>query len=125
MTQLEERPAAAPAPVGPVRWLAAVGTSYGAIAVKSDSPYKTLGDVVAAAKAKPGVLTVATPGTGTIAHLVNQLWQNASGVKFTHVPYRGMAQAVPDLIGGQVDMYMGSIPTLLSTMLSVCAMTSV
>lgn len=101
-------------PVKDLEPVSSVASGAVVLVVRADSPYKTLGDIVAAAKAKPGELTVATPGTGTIAHLVNQLWQNASGVKFTHVPYRGMAQAVPDLIGGQVDMYMGSIPTLLS-----------
>ena len=101
-------------PVKDLEAVTSVASGAVVLVVRADSPYKTLADVVAAAKAKPTVLTVATPGTGTIAHLVNQLWQNASGVKFTHVPYRGMSQAVPDLIGGQVDMYMGSIPTLLS-----------
>lgn len=101
-------------PVKDLEAVVPVASGAAVLVVRADSPYKTLADVVAAAKAKPGQLTVATPGTGTIAHLVNQIWQNASGIKFTHVPYRGMAQAIPDLIGGQVDMYMGSIPTLLS-----------
>ncbi|MDM0025417.1 Bug family tripartite tricarboxylate transporter substrate binding protein [Variovorax saccharolyticus] len=101
-------------PVKDLEAVSSVASGAAVLVVRADSPYKTLADLVAAAKAKPGQLTIATPGTGTIAHLVNQLWQNASGVKFTQVPYRGMAQALPDLIGGQVDMYMGSIPTLLS-----------
>lgn len=101
-------------PVKDLEPISSVASGPAVLVVRADSPYKTLGDIVAAAKARPGELTMATPGTGTIAHLVNQLWQNASGIKFTHVPYRGMAQAIPDLIGGQVDMYMGSIPTLLS-----------
>ena len=101
-------------PVKDLEPVALVASGAAVLVVRADSPYKTLADVIAAAKARPGQLTVATPGTGTISHLVNQIWQNASGVKFTHVPYRGMAQAIPDLIGGQVDMYMGSIPTLLS-----------
>lgn len=101
-------------PVKDLEAVVPVASGAAVLVVRADSPYKTLADVVAAAKAKPGQLTVATPGTGTIAHLVNQIWQNASGVKFTHVPYRGMSQAIPDLIGGQVDMYMGSIPTLLA-----------
>ena len=101
-------------PVNDLEAVVPVASGAAVLVVRADSPYKTLADVVAAAKAKPGQLTVATPGTGTIAHLVNQIWQNASGIKFTHVPYRGMSQAIPDLIGGQVDMYMGSIPTLLS-----------
>ncbi|MBV0881448.1 tripartite tricarboxylate transporter substrate binding protein [Noviherbaspirillum sp. L7-7A] len=82
------------------------------LVVKGDSPYKTLADLVAAAKSKPGQLTFAIPGIGTTPHLLSEMWQKSSGIKLTNVPYKGLAQAVPDLIGGQVDMYMGSIPTL-------------
>jgi tripartite-type tricarboxylate transporter receptor subunit TctC len=84
------------------------------LVVRADSPYKTLAEVVVVAKANPEKLTFASPGAGTIAHLISEVWQKSANVKFTHVPYRGMAQALPDLISGQVDMYMGSIPTLLS-----------
>jgi tripartite-type tricarboxylate transporter receptor subunit TctC len=84
------------------------------LVVRADSPYKTLADVVAAAKAKPGQLTFASPGTGTVTHLVLEMWQKSADIRFTHVPYRGISQSLPDLIGGQVDMYMGSIPTLQS-----------
>ena len=101
-------------PVKDLEPVALVASGAAVLVVRADSPYRTLADVMAAARARPGLLTVATPGTGTISHLVNQIWQKASGVQFTHVPYRGMAQAIPDLIGGQVDMYMGSIPTLLA-----------
>lgn len=84
------------------------------LVVKADSPYKTLGDVVVAAKAKPNHVTFATPGNGTVSHMIQQLWEASSSVDFTHVPYKGVAQALPDLIGGQIDMYMGSIPTMQS-----------
>ena len=84
------------------------------LVVRADSPYKTLADVVAAAKSKPGHVTFATPGTGTVAHMVLQLWEGSSGVDFTHVPYKGVAQALPDLIGGQIDLYMGTVPTMQS-----------
>jgi len=84
------------------------------LVVRADSPFKTLADVVAAARARPGQLTFASPGTGTVTHLVIEMWQKSADIRFTHVPYRGIAQSLPDLIGGQVDMYMGSIPTLQS-----------
>ena len=92
--------------------LGTISKGIAVLVVRADSPYKTLSDVVAAAKAKPGQVTFATPGTGTVAHLVEQLWQNASGIKFTHIPYRGISQALPDVISGQVDLYMGSVPTM-------------
>lgn len=84
------------------------------LVVRADSPHKSLADVVAAAKTKSGQVTFATPGTGTVAHMVLQLWEGSSGVDFTHVPYKGVAQALPDLIGGQVDLYMGTVPTMQS-----------
>jgi len=78
------------------------------------SPYKTLDDVIQASKTKPGTLNIASPGNGTVAHLSGELLQKTAGIKLTHVPYKGVAQAVNDLIGGQVDLYLSSVPTLLS-----------
>lgn len=78
------------------------------------SPYKTLADVVKASKAKPGALNIASPGNGTVAHLSGELLQKTAGIKLIHVPYKGAAQAVNDLIGGQVDLYLSSVPTLLA-----------
>lgn len=83
------------------------------IVVAADSPYKTLADVVAAAKAKPGFLNYATSGNGTVAHLATESFQKAASVKLTHVPYKGAAQGATDLIGGQVQLYVSSIPTLI------------
>lgn len=97
-----------------LRSVALVAAGPAVLVVKADSPYKSLDDIVQAAKQSPWKLTFASPGTGTISHLISEAWQKSSGVKFTHVPFRGMAQAMPDLLGGRVDMYMGSIPTLLS-----------
>jgi tripartite-type tricarboxylate transporter receptor subunit TctC len=77
------------------------------------SPYKTLADVVNAAKAKPGALNFASPGNGTVAHLTSELFQKAAGIKTQHVPYKGAAQALTDVIGGTVELYMSSVPTLL------------
>lgn len=103
-------------PYDPVRDLAPVGLVASAplvLVVAADSPYKTLADVVNASKAKPGSLNFASPGNGTVAHLASELFQKTAGVKFIHVPYKGMAQAATDVIGGQVQLYMSSVPTLL------------
>ena len=83
------------------------------IVVGADSPYKTLADVVAAAKAKPGTLNYATSGNGTVAHLATESFQKTAGIKMTHVPYKGAAQGVTDVISGQVHLYVSSIPTLI------------
>ena len=91
-----------------------VGSGPIAIVVRADSPYKSLGDLIAAAKAKPGSLTMATPGNGTVAQLAGVRLQKLTGVKFEHIPYKGAASAIPDLMGGRVDMFLSSVPTIAS-----------
>src|SRR5918998_6334127 len=61
-------------------------------------------ELIAAAKASPGGINYATPGVGSPFHLATELLSQAAGIKLTHVPYRGAAPAVQDLVGGQVDM---------------------
>ena len=84
------------------------------LVVAANSPYKSLGDLVAAARRDPGAVTFASPGNGTVSHLAGELLQRASGVKFTHVPYKGAAQAMTDLLGGQVQSFMSSVPSALA-----------
>ena len=75
------------------------------LVVKTDSPFKTLADLVAAAKAKPGAVRMASPGNGTIGHMSGELLARKAGVKFLHVPYKGAGPAMTDLLGGQTDFY--------------------
>jgi tripartite-type tricarboxylate transporter receptor subunit TctC len=77
------------------------------------TPYKTLADAVNAAKAKPGAINFASPGNGTVAHLTSELFQKAAGVNTQHVPYKGAAQALTDVMSGTVELYMSSVPTLI------------
>lgn len=103
-------------PYDPVKDLAPVSLVASAplvIVVAADSPYKTLADVVAAARAKPLSLNYATSGNGTVAHLATELFQRTANVQLTHVPYKGAAQGATDLIGGQVQLYVSSVPTLI------------
>lgn len=81
---------------------------------KPGSPFNSIEDVVAFARNNPSKVSFGSPGHATSVHLVHELWQRASNIKIIHVPYRGSAQAVPDLMGGSLDLYMGSIPTLLA-----------
>jgi len=76
-------------------------------------PYKTLGDAVNAAKARPGKLNFASPGNGTVSHLTSELFQKAAGIQLQHIPYKGAGQALTDVIGGGVELYMSSVPTLI------------
>ena len=83
------------------------------LVVADGSPYRSLADVVSAAKQKPGRLTLATPGNGTVAHLTGVMLQRAAGLELIHVPYKGAAQALPDLMGGQVDLYSSSVSSVI------------
>ena len=100
-------------PVKDLTPVSLVASAPMAIVVAADSPYKTLAELVAAARAKPTSINFATSGNGTVAHLAMEQFQSAAGVKMTHVPYKGAAQGVTDLIGGQVQVYVSSVPTLV------------
>lgn len=103
-------------PYDPVKDLTPIGLIGNAplvLVVPSNSPFKTLTDVINAAKAQPGFINYGTSGNGTVAHLATELLQREAGVKLTHIPYKGAAQGINDVIGGQVQLYMSSVPTLL------------
>ncbi len=71
-------------------------------------------ELAALARAKPGQLNFASSGNGSVPHLCGELFNLRAGVKMTHIPYKGGAQAVTDLIAGQVQLYCGGIPTVLA-----------
>ncbi len=75
---------------------------------------KTLKEFVALAKAQPGKLNFGSPGIGTTGHLGLAMLMHAAGVKITHVPYRGAAPAVTDLIAGQIDGVVDNPPTVIA-----------
>jgi tripartite-type tricarboxylate transporter receptor subunit TctC len=81
-----------------------IGRSPNILVVPASSPYKSIKELVAAAKADPGKLTFASQGVGTSAHLAGELFNNLAGVNMTHVPYKGAGPALNDLLGGQVNM---------------------
>jgi len=73
-----------------------------------NSRFKSVADVIAAAKAAPGRLTYASSGNGSAVHLAGELFKTMANVDITHVPYRGAGPAYTDLIGGQVDLLFGT-----------------
>lgn len=95
------------------RHIAVISTQPMVIVARSDSPIKDLPDFLADAKSEPGRLLFGTPGSGTVAHLSLELLQNKAGIEMTHVPYPGIAQAISDVMGGVVDIYIGSMPSVL------------
>ncbi|MCY1167745.1 MAG: tripartite tricarboxylate transporter substrate binding protein [Pseudomonadota bacterium] len=84
--------------------VALIGSNPVVLVVGQNSPYKTLQDVLAAARAKPKTISSASAGSGTSQHLALELLGFKSGTQFIHVPYKGSGPAIQDVIGGQVDM---------------------
>jgi len=100
-------------PIDPIKDLAPVtrvttGTVF--MTVNANSPYRTFQDVIAAAKKDPGKLTMGSSGTGTISHLTIAKVCKVTGTDITHVPYRGGAPALQDLLAGNIDMMFDVIP---------------
>jgi len=94
-------------PFDPVKDLVPVSlTSWGQLLLVASpkSGYRSAADLVAGAKRRPGAINYASPGVGTPHHLSMELFKTKAGVFLTHIPYRGTAQAVSDLLGGQVDV---------------------
>ena len=72
------------------------------LAVASAFPVKSTGELIAAARSRPGVLTYGTAGIGSIGHLATELFSVATKIQMTHVAYKGAANAIIDLAGGQI-----------------------
>jgi tripartite-type tricarboxylate transporter receptor subunit TctC len=84
------------------------------LVVKPDPPVNSAKELAALAKDKPAAVPFASTGAGSMPHLALELFQSAAGVKFLHVPYRGAAPALTDLLGGQVQALFADAPVLLS-----------
>jgi tripartite-type tricarboxylate transporter receptor subunit TctC len=91
-----------------------IGTAPNVLATHPSRPYKSLGDLVEAARAKPRTLTYATVGAGSLGHLTMVLLSKQAGVELVHVPYRGGGPAINDAIGGHVDLIIASTALLNS-----------
>jgi tripartite-type tricarboxylate transporter receptor subunit TctC len=85
-----------------------IGTAPYVVSTHPQKPFKTLGDVIAVAKAKPDAITYASVGSGSIGHLAMTLLSKQAGMRLVHVPYRGGGPAVNDTIAGHVDLLVGS-----------------
>ena len=84
------------------------------IATSVNSKYKTLADVVAAAKAAPDTVTYGSPGNGTTIHLAGDQFEKAAGVKLRHIPYKGSNPAMLDALAGNIDLLVSSVPSAMS-----------
>jgi tripartite-type tricarboxylate transporter receptor subunit TctC len=90
-----------------------VGTSPNVLVVNPSVPAKDVAQLVALAKAKPGKLTYASSGAGSLQHIAAEVFKSMAGVDIVHVPFKGSGQAVIDLMSGQVDMNFDSIPAVI------------
>ena len=118
-------------PYDPVRDLAPVAQCavYQYVLVtRADAPYKTIADLVAAARAKPGGLAYGSTGIGSGNHLAAELFGLATGTRFNHIPYKGSAPALADLLGGQLafmfDTVITSVPHVRAGKLRAFAVSS-
>ena len=83
-----------------------------ALVVGTASPYRTLAELVDAAKKAPGSLTFGSVGTGTTSHLPVELFARSAGIKLQMVPYKGIPLAIPDVVSGRVTLMMGTAPSV-------------
>ena len=100
-------------PVKDFEPISPVATAGYVLVANNAFPAKNVSEMVAAAKALPGKYTIASAGNGTLNHLIGEMLGKATGIELTHVPYKGAAAAVTDLIGGQVQLSVQSLPSSL------------
>jgi tripartite-type tricarboxylate transporter receptor subunit TctC len=115
-------------PVKSFQPVSLIGTLPNVLVVNASSPYKTLADVIAAAKAKSEALTFGSSGNGTSQHLSGELFQSMTGAKMLHIPYKGSAPAMQALLGQQVDLVfeniVAAVPLIQSGKLRALGVTS-
>ena len=84
------------------------------IVTQANSKFKTLNDVVTAARAAPDTVTYGSPGNGTTIHLAGEIFNGAAQIKMRHVPYKGSNAAMMDVLAGNVDLMVSSVPSALA-----------
>lgn len=91
-----------------------IGSVSNVLLVRPSLPVNSVAELIAYAKAHPGVLNYASSGTGTSLHLAGELFKRDAGIDMVHVPYRGAPPALTDLLGGRVDMMFNVVPLSLA-----------
>lgn len=93
--------------------IARIANSALVISVGANSPYKTLKDVIEAARQKPGIVTFGSSGNGTTSHMAAALFEHMAGIKLNHVPYKAPGQVALDAAAGQIDLSFNGMSTVL------------
>ncbi|GAA0529201.1 MULTISPECIES: tripartite tricarboxylate transporter substrate binding protein [Pigmentiphaga] len=94
--------------------VAHVGYTPIVIVTQANSRFKTLADVVGAAKAAPGSITYGSPGSGTTIHLAGEIFKDAAKIDIRHIPYKGSNAAMMDVLAGNVDLLVSSVPSAMA-----------
>jgi tripartite-type tricarboxylate transporter receptor subunit TctC len=84
--------------------VASISSSYGIVAARKDLPASTMPELIALARKEPGKLTFGSAGTATATHLSGEIVHHKAGIRILHVPYKGSAPALNDLVGGSIDL---------------------
>ena len=92
--------------------VAPINASDLVLVTKGGLPYNTLGELINAAKAKPGSMSYASSGPGTPYHMAGELFKALAGISLVHIPYKGSSGARTDVLGGQLEMMFDAIPTM-------------
>ncbi|AXV17889.1 hypothetical protein CYG48_19050 (plasmid) [Neorhizobium sp. SOG26] len=95
-----------------LRGVGVIAETYLTLAVHADSPIKSLDDVIRMAKEQPGKLTFGSAGIGSAHHIAGEVLNRKAGIKITHVPFQGGGPAIQNLVGKQLDMSYGTLPTV-------------
>ena len=90
-----------------------IGSSANVMIVPNSRPWKTLSDFIADAKAKPGTISFGSVGIGSAVHISSEKFRLAAGIEASHVPYRGGAEVITDILGGRIDFYFCPVATAL------------
>lgn len=101
-------------PVKDFEPIAPVATAGYVLVAHNSFPARNVSEFIAAAKAAPGKYMIASAGNGTLNHLIGEMLGKATGIELTHVPYKGAAAAVNDLVGGQVQLSVQSLPSSIA-----------
>jgi len=100
-------------PLADFVFLSYIGATPYVLVTNPSSPYKTLADVVAAAKKKPGEVAYGSGGSGTLNHLLGAMLSMSAGIDLLHIPYKGASPAINDVLGGQIPLAFASLPSVL------------
>ncbi len=100
-------------PIKDITPISLIGETGFMVSVHPGVPVRNIKELIAFAKAKPGALNYGSTGTGGITHLATELFDMMAGTKMAHIPYKGTGAALTDLIGGQIQIMFGAMPSLV------------